>query len=33
MISEEGGRYHAPTNEFEDTLQAITGLMFFRAFT
>jgi hypothetical protein len=32
MISEEGGRYRAPINKFEDTLQAIIVLMFFRAF-
>jgi hypothetical protein len=32
MVSEEGGRYRAPINKFEDTLQAIIGLLFFRAF-
>jgi len=32
MVSGEGGRYRAPINKFEDTLQAIIGLMFFRAF-
>jgi hypothetical protein len=32
MVSEEAGRYRAPINKFEDTLQAIIGLMFFRAF-
>lgn len=32
MISEEGGRYRAPIRKFEETLQAIIGLMFFRAF-
>jgi len=32
MLSEEGGRYRAPINKFEETLQTITGLMFFKAF-
>ena len=32
MLSEEGGRYRAPIEKFEETLQAITGLFFFRAF-
>jgi hypothetical protein len=32
MMSEEGGRYRAPIDKFEETLQAITGLIFFRAF-
>ena len=32
MISEEGGRYRPPINKFEETLQAIIGLMFFKAF-
>lgn len=32
MLSEEGGRYRAPIQKFEETLQAITGLLFFRTF-
>jgi DDE superfamily endonuclease len=28
MLSEEGGRYRAPIHKFEETLQAIIGLMF-----
>lgn len=32
MLSEEGGRYRAPIHKFEETLQAITGLMFLKAF-
>ncbi len=32
MLSEEGGRFRAPIDKFEETLQAIIGLMFFRAF-
>lgn len=32
MLSEEGGRYRAPIQKFEETLQAITGLFFFKAF-
>jgi hypothetical protein len=32
MLSQEGGRYRAPIEKFEETLQAITGLLFFRAF-
>jgi hypothetical protein len=32
MLSEEGGRFRAPVHKFEETLQAIVGLMFFRAF-
>ena len=32
MLSEEGGRFRPPIGKFEETLQAITGLMFFRAF-
>jgi hypothetical protein len=32
MVSEEGGRYRAPIHKFEETLQAIIGLMFFKAF-
>ena len=32
MMSEEGGRYRAPIDKFEEKLQAITGLIFFRAF-
>jgi hypothetical protein len=32
MLSQEGGRYRAPIDKFEETLQAITGLLFFRAF-
>jgi hypothetical protein len=32
MMSEEGGRYRAPIHKFEETFQAITGLMFFRSF-
>jgi hypothetical protein len=29
MLSEEGGRFRAPIHKFEETLQTITGLMFF----
>ena len=32
MLSEEGGRFRAPIEKFEETLQAITGLIFFKAF-
>ena len=32
MMSAEGGRYRAPIDKFEETLQAITGLTFFRSF-
>jgi hypothetical protein len=32
MLSEEGGRYRAPIEKFEETLQTITGLFFFRAY-
>jgi DDE superfamily endonuclease len=32
MMSEEGGRCRIPIHKFEETLQAITGLMFFRSF-
>ena len=32
MMSEEGGRYRAPIEKFEETLQTIIGLVFFRAF-
>lgn len=32
MLSQEGGRYRAPIEKFEETLQAITGLLFFRAY-
>lgn len=32
MLSEEGGRFRPPIEKFEETLQAITGLMFFRAY-
>jgi DDE superfamily endonuclease len=32
MMSEEGGRYRAPINKFEETLQTITGLFFFKAY-
>lgn len=32
MVSEEGGRYRAPIHKFEETLQAIIGLTFFKAF-
>ena len=32
MLSQEGGRYRAPIEKFEETLQTITGLLFFRAF-
>jgi hypothetical protein len=32
MLSEEGGRFRAPIHKFEETLQAIVGLMFFKAF-
>jgi DDE superfamily endonuclease len=32
MLSQEGGRYRAPIEKFEETQQAITGLLFFRAF-
>jgi hypothetical protein len=32
MLSQEGGRYRAPIEKFEETQQAIIGLVFFRAF-
>jgi hypothetical protein len=32
MMSEEGGRFRAPPEKFEETLQTITGLMFLKAF-
>jgi hypothetical protein len=32
MLSEEGGRFRPPIEKFEETLQAIIGLMFFRAY-
>jgi hypothetical protein len=32
MLSEEGGRYRAPIEKFEETLQTIIGLMFFATF-
>jgi hypothetical protein len=32
MLGQEGGRYRPPIEKFEETLQAITGLLFFRAF-
>lgn len=32
MMSEEGGRCRIPIHKFEETLQAIIGLMFFRSF-
>lgn len=32
MLSQEGGRYRAPIDKFEETLQTIIGLLFFRAF-
>lgn len=32
MLSEEGGRFRAPIDKFEETLQAIIGLIFFKAF-
>jgi DDE superfamily endonuclease len=32
MLGQEGGRYRAPIEKFEETLQAIIGLLFFRAF-
>jgi hypothetical protein len=32
MPSEEGGRFRPPVDKFEETLQAIIGLMFFRAY-
>ena len=32
ILSQEGGRYRAPIEKFEETLQATTGLLFFRAF-
>jgi DDE superfamily endonuclease len=32
MLSQEGGRYRAPIEKFEETLRAITGLLFFKAF-
>jgi hypothetical protein len=32
MLSEEGGRFRAPIDKFEETLQTIVGLMFFKAF-
>jgi hypothetical protein len=33
MLSEEGGRFRAPIDKFGETLQAISGLMFLKAFT
>jgi hypothetical protein len=32
MLSQEGGRYRAPIEKYEEALQAITGLLFLRAF-
>jgi hypothetical protein len=32
MLSEEGGRYRAPIEKFEETLQSIIGLIFLKAF-
>jgi hypothetical protein len=32
MLSEEGGRFRPPIEKFEETLQTIIGLMFFRAY-
>lgn len=32
MVSQEGGRYRPPIEKFEETQQAITGLLFLRAF-
>lgn len=32
MLSEEGGRFRPPIEKFEETLQAITGLMFFSTY-
>lgn len=32
MLSEEGGRFRPPIEKFEETLRAITGLMFFRTY-
>ena len=32
MLSEEGGRFRPPIEKFEETLQAITGLVFFRVY-
>lgn len=32
MLSQEGGRYRAPIEKFEETHQATTGLLFLRAF-
>jgi hypothetical protein len=32
MLSEEGGRFRPPIEKFEETLQAITGLMFLTAY-
>ena len=32
MLGQEGGRYRAPIDKFEETLQTITGLLFFRSF-
>ena len=32
MLSEEGGRFRPPIEKFEETLQAIIGLMFFRGY-
>jgi hypothetical protein len=32
MLSQEGGRYRAPIEKYEETLQAIIGLLFLRAF-
>jgi hypothetical protein len=32
MLSKQGGCYRAPIAKFEDTLNAIIGLMFFAAY-
>jgi len=32
MLSEEGGRFRPPIEKFEETLQAITALMFFSTY-
>ena len=32
MLSEEGGRYRAPIEKYEEMLQTVTGLIFFSAY-
>jgi hypothetical protein len=32
MLSEEGGRYRAPIEKYEEMLQTVTGLIFFAAY-